>query len=345
MKAVVKYGMEDGMVELRDMPEPEVGLGEIIMDVQAAGVCGSDIEFYRNAMTYPINVPVIQGHEFCGVVAEVGPGVDKFKVDDRVVSETAAYICGECRYCLEGEYNICPQRKGFGYGVNGAFTRYVRVPIRCLHRIPDEVPFEHAALTEPLCVAYNALVVKSRVPLGETVAILGPGPIGLFCLQVAKASGAGRVIVAGTEKDSKRFEIARKLGAEVTLNVDEEDCVAEVNELTDGEGVALVVDAAGESSALKTAIDIVRRNGGITKVGWGADPLGFSLDPIISKAVTLQGSYSHTWNTWETCIELIRSKGIDIERMITHEFSVEDWKTAFHMMEEKETLKALLKPV
>jgi alcohol dehydrogenase/L-iditol 2-dehydrogenase len=345
MKAVVKYGNKDGMVELRDMPEPKVGPGEVLLEVKAAGVCGSDIEFYRHSMTYSIAVPVIQGHEFCGVVAEVGPEVKNFKVGDRVVSETAAYICGQCRYCLAGEYNVCPQRKGFGYGVNGAFTRWVRVPVRCLHRIPDGVPFDHAALTEPLCVAYNALVVKSRIPLGETVAIVGPGPIGLFCLQVAKASGAGKTVVVGTKMDGKRFEIARKLGADATVNADASDPVAEVNRLTDGVGAAVVVDAAGTSIALKTSLDIVRRNGQITKLGWGPEPLGFSLDPLISKAVTLQGSFSHTWRTWEMCLELIRTKQIDMESMITHRFTIEDWKTAFHLMEEKETLKALLRPV
>ena len=345
MKAVVKYGHEDGMVELRDMPEPEVGPGEVLMEVKATGVCGSDIEFYRHAMTYTISVPVIQGHEFCGVVAEVSPGVKDFKVGDRVVSETAAYVCGRCRYCLAGEYNVCPERKGFGYGVNGAFTKYVRVPIRCLHRIPDDVPFEHAALTEPLCVAYNALVVKSRVPLGETVAIIGPGPIGLFCLQVAKAIGAGSIVVVGTKKDGKRLELAHKLGAGVTVNVDEADPVDEVNRLTQGEGASLVVDAAGETAALQTALGMVRRNGCITKLGWGLEPPEFSLDPLITKAVTLQGSFSHTWNTWETCLELIRAKTIDIESMITHQFTIADWKKAFLMMEEKETVKALLKPI
>ena len=216
MNAVVKYGQKDGMVELRDVPVPQIGPQDVLLEVKAAGVCGSDIEMYRHRVSFPVNTPVIQGHEFAGVIAEVGGEVEGFSVGGRVVSETAAYICGRCPLCRSGEYNLCPERLGFGYGTDGAFTRFVCVPARCLHPVPEGVPFDAAALTEPLCVAYNALVVKSRVIPGEPVVVLGPGPIGLFALQIARLSGAGPIIITGADADTDRLGLAKKMGADVT---------------------------------------------------------------------------------------------------------------------------------
>jgi len=156
-------------------------------------------------------VPVVLGHEFGGQVARLGPRVRGFKEGDRVVSETAASICGQCVYCRTGEYNLCPQRAGFGYGTHGAMAEFVRVPARCLHHIPDALPFERAALTEPCCVGYNAVVVKSRVRPGDLVVVLGPGPIGLIAAEMARISGAGALIVAGMSQDAPRLAAARAL--------------------------------------------------------------------------------------------------------------------------------------
>src|SRR6266849_4073938 len=229
MRAVVKYGTNDGDVELRDVPEPSIGETDVLLEMGAAGVCGSDVEQWRHHVSYKVNVPVIQGHEFCGTVRAAGRGAGAggaggaFKPGDRVVSETAAVICGQCRPCLTGEYNLCPRRLGFGYGTDGAFTRYVRVPVRCLHRIPDGVSFEHAALTEPACVAYNAIHVKSRVRPGEPVVIIGPGPIGLFALQMCRAGGAGQIVLVGTSADSARLRVGKELGAAIMVDAEQED--------------------------------------------------------------------------------------------------------------------------
>lgn len=341
MKAVVKYGQRDGEVELRDVPEPAIGPRDVLLETRAAGVCGSDIEMWRHHITFPVNTPVIQGHEFCGVVARVGDQVTEFSVGDRVVSETAAYICEKCRFCRTGEYNLCPERLGFGYGTDGAFTRFVKVPERCLHRIPDTVPFEHASLTEPLCVAYNALVVKSRIRPGDTVAILGPGPIGLFAAQVARVCGASRIVVCGTDVDARRFEVALGVGATHVVNVQREDAAERVADLTQGLGADLVVDAAGSSAALKSAMAMVRRNGQITKIGWGPDPLGYSLDPLLSKAVTLQGVYSHTWTTWEAALRLMETGQVDMEAMISHRMTIEDWRQAYEAVESRQACKVV----
>ena len=344
MKAVVKYGLEDKNVELREVPEPNPpGDGEVLLEVKAAGVCGSDIEFWRQKINFIVNVPVIQGHEFCGVVRDCGVGVDGFRPGDRVTSETAAVICGECPFCRAGEYNVCPNRLGFGYGIDGAFTNFVRVPTRCLHRIPENVPFKHAALTEPFSVAYNALVMKSRISPGEWVVVIGPGPIGLFAAQLVRICG-GRVILCGMEVDQFRLETAGKLGVERVVVADRGEAAEEIRQLVGNDGAPLVVDAAGSSPALRLAVELVRRNGQITKIGWGPAPVDFSLDPLIEKAARLQGSFSHTWQTWENCLQLMAAGSVNMDDMITHEYSIAEWETAYELVEERQAVKAVLRP-
>jgi alcohol dehydrogenase/L-iditol 2-dehydrogenase len=344
MKAVVKYGTGDGEVELREVPAPRIGPLDVLLETAAAGVCGSDVEQWRHHVTYHVNTPVVMGHEFCGTVREVGADVTGFRPGDRVASETAAHVCGQCRYCLTGDYNLCPKRLGFGYGLDGAFTRYVRVPARCLHRIPDRVPFDHAALTEPACVTYNAVNVKSRLRPGEPVVVIGPGPIGLFAVQMCRASGAGTILLVGTSVDARRLEVGRALGADAILNADEADPLPAIMDATEGDGAPLVVEAAGPAPALKLAMDAVARNGQITKIAWGPRPVNLSLDPIVAKAAALQGSYSHTWRTWEAVLKMMASGTLDMARMISHRMPIDDWLTAYELVQSREAVKVVLTP-
>jgi len=344
MQAVVKYGTGDGEVELREVPAPEIGPTDVLLETAAAGVCGSDVEQWRHHVTYHVNTPVVMGHEFCGTVREVGADVRGFQPGDRVASETAAYICGQCRYCLTGEYNLCPNRLGFGYGLNGAFTHSVRVPVRCLHRVPDNVPFDHAALTEPACVVYNAIHVKSDLRPGEPVVVIGPGPIGLFAVQLCRASGAGKIALVGTNVDRRRMEVGRTLGADLILNVDEEDPLPAIMDATDGYGAPLVIDAAGPAAALQLAMAAVARNGQITKIAWGPKPIGLSLDLLVAKAASLQGSYSHTWRTWEAVLKMMATGALDVATMITHRMTIEDWLKAFELVQSRAAVKVVLTP-
>jgi len=344
MLAVVKYGHEDGQVELREVPVPSPGPGDVLLEVKAAGVCGSDIEFWRHSITFPVRTPVIQGHEFGGVIVEVGEGVTDWQVGDEVVSETAAYVCGKCRLCRTGSYNLCAERLGFGYGTDGAFAKYVRVRQGILHRKPAEIAWNAAALTEPTCVAYNALVVQSEVHPGEPVAILGPGAIGLLCLQVARALGASPINITGTTVDALRLDLARKLGADQVVNAQETDPVEVALELTHGDGIPLVIDAAGNSKTIRQSLDMVARNGQVTKIGWGKEPVGFSLDPIVAKAVRYQGTFSHTWRTWEAVLEMVRAGRLDPAALITHEFPISEWLTAYELVESRQAVKVILRP-
>ncbi len=344
MAAVVQYGDKVGEVELREASVPQIGDDEVLLQVGAVGVCGSDVHQYHATQSWSVNIPVILGHEFTGTVAAVGRNARGYKEGDRVVSETAAFICGECVYCRTGHYNVCPHRKGFGYGVDGAMAGYVRVPGRCLHRIPDSLPFEIAALSEPCSVAYNAIAERSSIKPGQSVMILGPGPIGLLCLLMAQLHGAGTTLVTGLSSDGPRLDLASRLGATHTLGASHEEVLEFVRGLGDGYGVDIVVDASGASSAFKTAVQAVRPLGQITKVGWGPAPLNHSLDPIVQKAVTVQGSFSHNYPTWEQVIALLASGQLDVSPLVGHQSDLSGWKVAFEGMHRGDFAKAVLKP-
>jgi alcohol dehydrogenase/L-iditol 2-dehydrogenase len=345
MTAVVQYDLQPGAVEVRELPIPEIGEDEVLLKIGGVSVCGSDVHQYHGTQSWPVATPVILGHEFGGTVAQVGRRVRSFREGDRVVSETAAYVCGQCMMCRTGAYNLCPTRKGFGYGIHGAMAGYAKVPERCLHHIPDHLPFERAALTEPCCVGYNAVIEKSNVRPGDTVVVLGPGPIGLLCAEMARLAGAGTLIVAGMAQDSSRLAAALSLGATHAVNLQETNLRDLVHSVGDGLGAHLVVDAAGASAALKTAMEIVRPAGQITKVGWGPQPVGISLDPIVQKAVRLQGSFSHTFQNWEMVVSMLASGQINLTPIISRIGSLEEWKPCFDGMHDGTYVKAVLQPV
>ncbi len=344
MTGLVQYALEPQAVELRELAVPALGEEDVLLRVGAVSVCGSDVHQYHNQQSWPVRVPVVLGHEFCGQVARVGRRVRGFKEGDRVVSETAASICGQCLYCRTGEYNLCPQRTGFGYGTHGGMAEFVRVPERCLHQLPDSLPFERAALTEPCCVGYNAVAVKSRVRPGDVVVVLGPGPIGLLAAEMARINGAGTLIVVGTSRDAPRLLAARALGVTHAVDMEQVDLLGLVRGLGDGLGAELVVDATGTSIALKQALDIVRPGGQVTKVGWGPQPLGFSLDPLVQKAITLQGSFSHTFKNWEQVVRLLAGGQINLEPIISCVSPLDGWRDCFDGMHTGKYVKAVLRP-
>lgn len=340
MQALVFTGPREGTF-LTEIERPEPGPGEVILKVAACGVCGTDVHLWQHG--HAGGEPVVLGHEYSGVVEAVGPGVEGVRVGERVVSETAAYVCGECVFCRSGHYNVCPKRRGFGFQVNGAMANYVRTRPAILHRVPDNVPMAFAALTEPACVAYNAIVEKSRPRPGDHAVVLGPGPIGLMCVAVLRLFGPARLTVVGLRRDGVRLELARRLGADEVIVADEEDAVARVLNSGDGFGAHLVVDAVGVSATLAQSLEMVRPNGQITKIGWGREPVGFSLDALIRKAATLQGSFSHTYGTWERILALMGSGKIDVSPLVSP-FGLQEWHAAFSAMEDLEVAKAVILP-
>jgi alcohol dehydrogenase/L-iditol 2-dehydrogenase len=336
--AVVNFAPEPHSVELREFARPEPGADDVILAVEAVGVCGSDLHQWTSTHSWKVNYPVVLGHEFGGRIAAVGSAVRGWKEGDRVVSETAAVIDPDSPLSREGLYNLDPTRRGFGYGVDGAMTRFVRVPARCLHRVPDGLAMEQAALTEPCCVAYNAVVNNSRVRPGDRVVVLGPGPIGILCAAMARLAGA-QVAIVGLERDRARLEVAKAYGCEVIVG----DASAWAK-TRDGLGVDGVIDAAGASAVLRIAMELVRPNGWITKVGWGPQPLGFSLDPLVQKNITLQGSFSHNWPVWERVLALLGSGQLDVRPLMGGIWTLDAWHEAFEKMHSGQIVKAVLRP-
>jgi alcohol dehydrogenase/L-iditol 2-dehydrogenase len=337
--AVVNFAPEKGSVEIREIPRPIIGEEDVLLEVANVGVCGSDLHQWTADHSWPVNYPVVLGHEFGGHIVELGKRVTGWKEGDRVVSETAAIIDQNNPMSRRGLYNLDPTRKGFGYGVNGAMTKHVKVPARCLHRVPDALPFEQACLTEPCSVAFNAVVQNTRLKPGDRVVVLGPGTIGILCAAAAKMCGA-EVAVVGLEADRHRLEIAKQYGAEAIIG-DASEWALE----RDGLGADCVIDAAGASITLKIAMQLVRPAGWITKVGWGRDPLGFSLDPLVHKNVTLQGSFSHNWPVWERVIALLANGALDVKPIIGGVWPVTEWHEAFEKMHKGEVVKSVLRPV
>ncbi|MGA2802578.1 MAG: zinc-binding dehydrogenase [Verrucomicrobiota bacterium] len=345
MKAVVKYADVPGATDLRDVPVPDIGKTDVLVEVAYVGVCGTDPHLHRNASAFKFERPFILGHEFAGTIAKTGEDVTGFSIGDRVTSETHAKFCGKCALCRQNNYHLCRERKGYGFHVDGAFTKFVRVPERILHRVPKNVSLREASITEPFCVAYKALVSNSKIIPGDTVVVIGPGPIGVLCVKMAQLCGAGEIIVVGTKGDDKRLELSKEFGATIIINGAKDDPLKNILSLGDGYGANLVVDTAGIAETLKLSMHAVRPGGQITKIGWGTKPVNFSLDPIIAKSVTLKGHFSHTWDVWEHCLTLMNKGMIDLNKIITHELSLDQWEKAFELVETKKAMKVVLKPI
>ncbi len=336
--AVVNYAPEKHSVELREIPRAAIRDDEVLLEVQAVGVCGSDLHMWTGQQSWPMKYPVVLGHEFCGVIREVGRAVAGWQEGDRVVSETAAMIDPSSPLSRQGLYNLDPNRRGYGATIDGAMRRYVPVPARILHRMPDGLSFEQAALTEPCCVAYSAVVSNVRIRPGDRIIVLGPGPIGVLCGAIARLSGAS-VAVVGLENDRARLEVARQYGCETIVGD-----ATEWARTVDGLGAEGVVDATGASASLMTALQLVRPAGWISKVGWGPQPFGFSLDMLVQKNVTLQGSFSHNWPIWERVIRLIATGALDVRPITGGIWPLAEWHEAFETMHSGRIVKAVLKP-
>ncbi|MHB1711409.1 MAG: zinc-binding dehydrogenase [Acidimicrobiales bacterium] len=344
MPALVNYSSSPGAAELRELPVPDIGEDDVLVAVGAVGVCGSDIHQYGGSHSWAVRYPVVLGHEFAGTVVKVGSRTCRFEVDAVVTAETAAVVDQMSPFVRTGRYNLDPGRLGFGYGVDGAMAGFVKVPERLLHRVPDGLSMETAALAEPCAVAYNAVCESTRIRPGDTVVIIGPGPIGLCATLLARLSGANPLVVAGVARDGARLELAASLGATATFSSSPETLVREVTSLTDGYGADVVIDTAGVSATLELALSLVRPGGQVTKVGWGHDPCGFSLDPLVAKAVHLQGTFSHTWAMWEKVLHMLATRQLDPSPLVQRVAPLSEWADCFQAMRQGQIIKAVLVP-
>ena len=348
MKALVLYEKKDGSTELREVPRPEIGPGDVLIKVKAAAICGADIEFYRAKQIAPLRPPVTLGHEFCGVVEEVGPQVTAWKAGDRVVSENTGYVCGTCFACQAGQYLLCPERLGLGYSMDGGFAEYVRIPEQilqrmpdCLHRLPDLLSFQEGAILEPSANSYKTVIQEGGLMAGETIAIFGPGPIGIFCVQLAKIAGASQIILIGRSSSRMRLDLAKCFGADEIVVADQQDVRAAIHSATEGEGVDLAIDAAGAEDVIAHAMQVIRPLGRIVRIAWSNASQTINLDPLSNRAGTIQGHFGYDSVSWRNVLRLAEKGMLQYKPMISKVFSLDQWQEAFEMVEEKKVLKAV----
>lgn len=340
MKALMKVAKGSGNVELTDLEEPQCLAGMVKIEVKFSGICGTDLHILHDTfINYP---PVVLGHEFSGVVTEVGPEVRKIKVGDRVtVLPSTAVICGRCSYCREGKYIFCSERRGMGFGVHGSFTKYVVVREDMVYPIPDHLSFEEAALAEPLACAVNALEELTCIQGGDVVLVSGPGPIGLVCLTLLSGRGL-KVIVAGTSQDEERLKLARELGADVVVDVLKEDLQDVVRKETGGKGVDVAVECAGAAASIRACLEAVKKTGKMIQVGIVGQEVPLPYDLVLYKQIQLFGSVSHSLSTWDRVMKLFEQNKIHFGKLITHKLPLSRWREAFDLCERKQGGKVLL---
>ena len=346
MKALVRYSVEKGKLRIQDVPKPILTDNKhAIIKVSTASICGRDIEHFNTHLNQD-KVPYILGHEFSGEIHELPDNHSSdFNISDRVVCETVLSVCEVCPACLNGFYNLCKLRKNIGGTMNGAFSNYVKVPIKYIHSIPDNISYDEAALIEPMCVCYNALIVNSDIQENEKVVIIGAGTIALFCLMLAKYKRANVIMIAH-KKDILGKKLAKKFGAIHVFDSDD-NVVNKVLNLTNGFGVPLVIDAVGGvEETFSNSLECVSPGGQITKIGWFINnPVKTNLDLIIRKNIRLQGSFSHNNKIWEQCIRLIAKGHLKLDNIVSKQLPLDQWQIAFDELVSRNSIKIQLKPL
>ena len=342
MKAIVKFAMGYGNIEIREIQRPVVKEGEVLVEIKAAGICGSDLHHYE--IGDQVAIPVVLGHEFSGDVIEIGSGVKGWKIGERVVSETHAYACYECYLCQTGKYHLCKERKGFGSGVDGAFTQFLAVPARLLHRIPDHLSYPEGTIIQPAADIVNAVVTNSSLKAGDTVVVLGPGPMGLLTVGVTRAAGAGRVIVVGLDVDKERMDIAARIGADITINSSKEDPVERVKALTDGRGADVVFEVTGAKAALLKGLQMLVQKGQMTIIGVHRQPVEIPIRALQRAEQSIRGSAMSTWIDYERAIQLTKAGRIQVKPLITDVLPLTEWQKGFDLALSKKACKVVFTP-
>ena len=342
MKGVVKFARGDGFVELREVEDLPPAPHQVKIEVKASGICGSDLHIYHDDINIPIRPPVVIGHEFAGVIVDKGKEVgDGVRIGDRVTGEPSAYVCGRCHYCLSEHYNLCPDRKILGYWFNGSFARYCNATF--FHQLPDNVSFSAGAVTELLACCVHGVTEQTGISAGDFVVVTGPGPVGLFSALVAMAEG-GIVMVCGTSADRDRLKLAAEMGIPYTLDIEKNDGVKRIQEMTEGYGADVVLECSGAPAGARLALDMVRKRGKYTQIGLFGKPIEIDFEKIAFKEIRVNGTVSQRRPVWKRTLNLMGRGIIRNERLISHELPLHDWKRAFEMFERKEGMKIVLIP-
>jgi threonine dehydrogenase-like Zn-dependent dehydrogenase len=337
MKALQKIGPTKAGVRLMEVPEPTIGLNDLLIEVACVGICGSDLHIWRDEKEH--RAPVTLGHEFSGLVVAAGRACRRIKVGDRVCCDIET---------MDGR---------IGTHVDGGCAPRVSVPENVAHLLPPEVGYEEGALVELVTCMAHSLMYRSRLNPADFVVILGPGPIGLTLLQLVRLWNPRAVFVTGLKDDGVRFELAKQLGADKVLYC-EDDPVKEVMAATGGIGADLVIDATGGEAAITQATRMVRMGGWVTVVGlWGHD-IKVNLDMVPYRCLTLRGGWGWAgqesgdpavkmavgFESWEIALRILALGKLDIRRLVTKRIGLDDWERSYNDLEAKREVKVMMYP-
>ena len=314
MLGVAKLEPGPGHVALAERPEPSARPGHVVLDVTAAGICGTDLHIEDDE--FPSRPPVTLGHEVSGVVGEVGEGVDGHWLGARVVTETYFSTCETCAWCRSGRRNLCPQRCSIGSAADGGFAPRVEIPVGNLHRIPDWLDGTAAAMMEPLACCCQSLP-EGVVQDGDEVLVVGPGPVGLLAAQVAAAAG-GRVHVRGTPRDRERLALAGSLG--YATSTTDDDPPGEFD---------LVVECSGHEAGMTFTLQSARRGGRYVQIGLAGKPVVVPFDLVCFKELTVTSGNASTGASWTRAVALVESRAVALDPLLSAALPLERWAQAF----------------
>jgi 2-desacetyl-2-hydroxyethyl bacteriochlorophyllide A dehydrogenase len=345
MKAGVLYG--DRKIEVRDVQDPTPGPGEVIVESRFGGICGTDVHIYRGEFRSRVRFPAIQGHEFGGAVVELGPNVSGWAVGDRVAVDPII-PCRACPACRRGQVNCCRSLRLLGVDDDGGFGRLVAVPQANLYRLPDDMAMEHVPLVETFALGHHVLD-RGRVQPGETVAILGAGKLGLSVLDVL-CHGASPASTVVCDVQPFRLEVARRIGADVTVDVTREDPVARAVEATGGAGVDCVIECVGhyhlpegQEPPLAQAVSMIRNGGRIVTAGLGEQLTAVHFKTLVLKEAEIVASRV-TLGEFARAIRMLAKRRLHPELLVTDSMPLRDITAAFEKVdrEDPRTIKVVL---
>jgi 2-desacetyl-2-hydroxyethyl bacteriochlorophyllide A dehydrogenase len=343
MKAIAKLRPEPGAMALIDVDRPIRRDGDVMIRIEAGGICGTDVAIWRwyEAVVgqYRPSFPLIVGHEFAGTVIEsTGSRVR----EGDVVAVNPQIACGHCRYCGLGRPTLCDDRRLMGGRIDGGWTEFISVPEWNAHPLPAGVDCTVAPLLEPLSVAVHAVIERVPVRSGEVVAVIGAGPIGILCAILAIAAGASRVMVTGVSADHARLRLAESIGA-VTVDVEADDPMATVRRFQ-ADGADVVYETSGVASTLDQAVTMTRRGGRIGLIGLCHESATFRSTPVVLKELSLIGSRGYNETTWSIMMSVLPAIARNVQSLITHEVAFEDFESALRMVQAREGSKIILRP-
>ena len=329
----------------QEVPEPVISVDDVLIRVKACGICGSDVHGIDGSTGRRIP-PIVMGHEAAGVIEEVGANVKGWAPGDRVTFDSTV-SCGQCYFCARGEINLCDNRQVLGVSCgefrrHGAFAELVSVPARILYRLPDSLGFAEAAMIEAVSIAVHAVNITPK-SLGDTAVVVGSGMIGLLTIQAAKAAGFARVFAV--DLDDNKLAVALRLGADAAFNPKTVDVPKAIQDLTNGRGADVALEAVGAAAPIKTAIMSVKKGGTVTLIGNIAPNIELPLQAVVTRQIRLQGSCASS-GEYPACIELLASGAIKVDEMISARVPLADGADWFKRLyaHEPNLMKVILEP-